>query len=237
MFDFKNQRALIIAPHPDDEIFGCGGLISRLKRAGSEVYVLFLTVGHTVDYSAKGSSGIDERMVELENVMKFLDVDGYRMAFPGDDYHLRLDHLPQRDLINEIERGKDVSIDAIQPTIVSTPMVNDYNQDHRAAASAMTTALRPKPPAVRHAPKLYIQYELPPCMWMNTPDVAQMNYFVEMEEEDLKAKVDAINLYASQVKDPEAPLSGYGIETLAKMRGIQCGAKYAEAYYLMRQCA
>jgi len=234
MLDFTNQRALIVAPHPDDEIFGCGGLISRLKKAGSKVYVLFLTVGGTKDFSKKGFSTMDERIKEVEKVVDFMKIDDYRLVFPGDQYHLRLDHLPQRDLINEIERGDGVSMESVEPTIVATPMIHDYNQDHRAAAEAMVTAMRPKPSNMRHTPCLYLQYELPPSMWITTPWTTAMNFFVNMEEDDLSAKSKAMSLYASQIKDKYAPLSPYGIDTLAKMRGIQCGTMYAEAYVARR---
>lgn len=37
--------ALIISPHPDDEVFGCGGLIARKKRQGARVSLLMLTEG------------------------------------------------------------------------------------------------------------------------------------------------------------------------------------------------
>ena len=54
--DWSRQRVLVLAPHPDDEVLGCGGLMSRVKDAGGEVYVHFLTVGDTADFSAAGLS-------------------------------------------------------------------------------------------------------------------------------------------------------------------------------------
>lgn len=41
----SNKKTLIIAPHPDDETFGCGGLIAQKIQNGTEVFVLFLTSG------------------------------------------------------------------------------------------------------------------------------------------------------------------------------------------------
>ena len=37
--------ALVIAPHPDDETLGCGGLLAAKVRAGHEVLVVFVTDG------------------------------------------------------------------------------------------------------------------------------------------------------------------------------------------------
>ena len=38
-------RALVVAPHPDDEVLGAGGLVSRLLDGSIEVNVLAVTDG------------------------------------------------------------------------------------------------------------------------------------------------------------------------------------------------
>ena len=43
--DFSNETLLVIAPHADDEVLGCGGLISKVKKAGGKVYVLIFNIG------------------------------------------------------------------------------------------------------------------------------------------------------------------------------------------------
>ena len=39
------ESLLIIAPHPDDEVIGCAGLIQRSLNKGNDVYVIILTGG------------------------------------------------------------------------------------------------------------------------------------------------------------------------------------------------
>ena len=43
--NFGEERLLVIAPHPDDEVLGCGGLINKIKSEGGKVYVQILTMG------------------------------------------------------------------------------------------------------------------------------------------------------------------------------------------------
>lgn len=40
-------RALVVAPHPDDEVLGCGGTIARKAMAGTDVKVVIMTDGRT----------------------------------------------------------------------------------------------------------------------------------------------------------------------------------------------
>src|SRR5580704_2711504 len=40
-----NDRIIVVAPHPDDEILGAGGLIQQACAAGAEVHVIYLTSG------------------------------------------------------------------------------------------------------------------------------------------------------------------------------------------------
>lgn len=41
----RGERLLVIAPHPDDETIGAGGLIQRVHAAGGEVRVVLITAG------------------------------------------------------------------------------------------------------------------------------------------------------------------------------------------------
>ena len=41
----KGERLVIVAPHPDDEVLGCGGLIQQAVAAGADVRVIYLTNG------------------------------------------------------------------------------------------------------------------------------------------------------------------------------------------------
>src|SRR5687768_7892759 len=146
MLSLERPTLLVIAPHPDDEVIGCGGLISKIKAQGGKVYILFMTVGLSKDLSQGGRiSSAKQRIREIEDVAQRLQFDEWRIAFNGDNYHLQLDQVPQKKLIHEIERGKKISLEVIQPDILAIPMLQDYNQDHRAVAQAALTACRPSP--------------------------------------------------------------------------------------------
>lgn len=85
------QRTVIVAPHPDDEVIGCGGLIARMLAQGKKPHVIILTGG---EGSLGSQSGIDrediikarrnlthEALTELglpmENLHEFNLADGH----------------------------------------------------------------------------------------------------------------------------------------------------------------
>lgn len=233
MYDLKHQRLLIVAPHPDDEIFGCGGLIYRVKQAGGRVYVLYVTVGTTKDYSKRGVSTSDERIGEIKKVAKIMSFDGWKIALPGDEHHLQLDHVPQKILIHAIEQGEKISLQALKPTILAIPSHFDYNQDHQAVNKAAITATRPVPPKFKHLPSTVIEYEFPYSGW-DEGKRPSPNLYLALDKKALQAKLAALKLYKSQLKVTNGPLSAYGVETLARMRGIHSGSGAAEAFVTRR---
>ena len=234
MMELSDQIALVLAPHPDDEVFGCGGLIHRIKKSGGKVYVLYMAAGTTKDFSAKGESTAEERIDEMEQVAREMQIDGYSLAMPGDQYHLQLDTVPLKEIIHLIERGSDISLEALKPDIVLLPPDSDYNQDHRVVNHAAMAALRPASAKHKSFQPIVLTYELPYHQWNIAESLATPGLFVKLDEEALDAKISALKIYKSQLKAPESPLSVHGVRTLANYRGMQCGAPTAEAYQIKR---
>lgn len=234
MIALDSATALIIAPHPDDEVFGCGGLMHRLKSNGGKVYVLYITVGTTRDFSPQGVSTAQERLENIRQVSEYLRVDGYAVAMPGDNYHLKLDAVPQKDLIHAIERGGEVCLEELRPDIVLAPSNSDYNQDHRAVSQAAISAVRPASPRYKSFQPVILTYELPYQQWSVADNPPAPNLYVRLSDEDMEAKITALQCYKSQLKAPDSPLSVHGVKTLASYRGLQCGGAAAEAFHIKR---
>ncbi|MFY1690325.1 PIG-L deacetylase family protein [Plantactinospora sp. WMMB782] len=233
---WSQQRILVLAPHPDDEILGCGGLIHKAKIAGAEVFVQFLTVGHTTDRSSSVSTTPEQRNVEIERVADHQKWDDWHIAFPGDEYHLRLDRIPRVELANMIEQRSPLSIAELRPTVVIAPHRTSYNQDHQAVAEAAHTAMRPSNGRVRHHPALVLGYEEAADQWRYDP-APMPNLLVELAEENLESKLEALRLYATQIHEHPHTRSEETLRSLAVLRGMQAGVPLAEGYHIMRNLA
>lgn len=229
----ENQTLLVIAPHPDDEVLGCGGLIKKIKDGRGKVYVLFLTVGNTEDFSPKGRSTARERLKEIEAVAKFLKYNNYHLAFEGDKFHLKLDLLGQKKIMDVIERKSPVSLEKIKPTIVAFPSFSSYNQDHQITAMASHAALRPSPREKKHFVQTVISYEAPHDLW-RIQDLPEPNFFVPLGKTEINVKLSALKLYKSQLRPGANLRSPESMEALSRLRGHLIGSEYAEGYFAYR---
>ena len=120
------NRAVIVAPHPDDETLGAGGLITSLRRRDVETIVVAVTDGENA-YEASPNLG-PTRSREQEEALQVLGVD------PGHIIRLR---LPDR-YVSEHEAEL---IDKLLPLIDSdchlvAPWTGDFHPDHEACGRA-----------------------------------------------------------------------------------------------------
>lgn len=99
-----NNSILVIAPHPDDETFGCGGLITQKIQDGADVYILFLTNGENSLPTLSQELIMDNRRQSAFNAVKAMGVsetnvlwmdlpDGSIPRLGSDDFDALRDHL------------------------------------------------------------------------------------------------------------------------------------------------
>ena len=119
---------LVIAPHPDDETLGAGGLIARLRGFSVPVTVVAVTDGENAyaDVTADNLGKI--RVAEQAEALLRLDV--------GADQLVRL-HLPDRNVSSCEERLVQSLKGLVQPGIhLVAPWPGDFHPDHEAAGRA-----------------------------------------------------------------------------------------------------
>jgi LmbE family N-acetylglucosaminyl deacetylase len=231
--NFGEERLLVIAPHPDDEVLGCGGLINKIKSNGGEVYVQVLTMGgYTKSVGGEVTKEIWKK--EFLKTTKFLDLDGYDILFEENKLK-SLDTVPFVKLFNHIEHNSDLSISKIKPTIVAIPTIFSSNQDHTWSYKASITALRPHPQSLSYLPKLVISYESPEYyFWSSYSEFGKFspNFYLQMSQKDVNRKIKALNIYKSQIL--EGQRDGNKVSALSAIRGSEIGVSYSEAYNIHR---
>ena len=230
----KRQRCLVIAPHPDDEAYGCAGTMAKLKAEGSEVFVIAVSAGDVHHYNVEKYSFVtgQTRHEEFEAAMKTLQVDDYELIYNDTEIHLKLDAMPLKELISLFEKDARLSIDRIKPTMVILPAVS-YNQDHEAVFRAGFTACRPSLPEVKSFQKIVLSCDNPAISWSLEREKFHPNFYVDITDH-LETKLKAVSCYKSQVRPRLHHASLENIEWLARVRGREVSVEAAEAFMVHR---
>jgi LmbE family N-acetylglucosaminyl deacetylase len=218
------MKVLIIAPHPDDEILGCGGTIAKHVSGGDKVYLCIVTKAYPPEWAEQE---IQERREEVLRVNKIIGVKKTDfLDFPT----VKLDTIPQKELADSISRV----VNEIKPEVVYIPHRGDANKDHRLVFEAAMVVTRPKPTlGIR---KVLCYEVLSETEWA-APFVDSAfvpNVFVNISE-TLETKLKAMSEYKSELKEFPHPRSLEAISVLAKMRGATVGVEAAEAFVLVRE--
>lgn len=227
------QRFLVIAPHADDESFGCAGAMARIKALGGEVYCIVCSVGDLKHYD--GTDTVVEgntRANELESVMKYLAVDDWEILYRDAATHLRLDMIPRRDMVHEFEQGCRLALDKLKPTMVAVP-VSSYNQDHEAVFRAAWTALRPGVPGLKSFQPIVLGYNNTSLFWSLEREKFHPNFYVDISEY-LEQKLTALSMHKSQMREPVHHSSIQNVEYMARLRGSEISVAAAEGYQCFR---
>ncbi len=227
------QRLLVIAPHADDECFGCAGTIARIKALGGEVYVICCSVGDLKHYDGKDDIvTAGKREEEFSSVMSFLKVDDWDILYRDAESHLRLDTLPRRDLIAKFERDSKLALDRLRPTMFAIP-VSSYNQDHDAVFRAAFTAARPHVPSIKPFQRIVLGYDNTSLFWSLERNKFHPNFYVDITNY-LDVKLQALSMYESQMRDAIHHSSVQNVEFIARVRGREVSVEAAEGYMVFR---
>ncbi len=212
----KRKKILVIAPHADDEVLGCGGYLLHQAEAGAEIHLVIGTIGGTdkrQDY--------DVRLREFEDVCMALQCSG-RLIFKNKD--AILDTVPSFELTKAI----DGYIDTIHPDEIFLNY-RSRHQDHIKMYDCAMASLRLRE---GYMPKFVALYEYP--FVSDGLDIVRGGKVYHDISDVMTAKVEMFKLYKTQVREAPSPLNSNGIRTLAAIRGLESGMKYAEMFYVQK---
>lgn len=232
MFEWKNERILVVVAHPDDEVLGMGGTIHRMVHSyGCDIHVLILGEGitsrSTERDTATWQTELAQHQTHIEAARQQLGYTSYRSHHFPDN---RFDSVDLLDLIKVIEAEKA----RVHPTIIFTHHGGDTNIDHRLTFEAVLTAIRPVAEEEVHS---LFSFEIPSSTeWQafHAPLPWQANVFLRISEENLSAKIQAMEQYEFERRVYPHPRSPEALRILAQRHGIRVGSPLAEAFILVR---
>jgi LmbE family N-acetylglucosaminyl deacetylase len=220
----SKESVLIIAPHPDDEVLGCGGTIARYTSSGNDVSVLIVTRGIPNIFPV---DEIEETRLELRKAHSLLGIsETVFLDFPAPT----LDVVPKHQIADAIRR---VVVD-FRPQVVFFPHYGDLHADHKAVHYATLVATRP----VGDNPvrRLLCYETLSETDWgmPSSSEAFIPNVFVDITQY-LDVKLRAMACYESQLGQGPCSRSLKTLKSLAHLRGATANLEAAEAFMLIRE--
>jgi LmbE family N-acetylglucosaminyl deacetylase len=200
---------LVLAPHTDDGELGAGGIIAKLIENGADVYYFAFS---TAEQSVPKGFPKDILKTEVVNATAKLGIKKENVIIYN--YEVRkLNYARQEILEDLIKHRKN-----IMPDLVLMPSLNDIHQDHSTIAQEGLRAFKNT---------TILGYEL---IWNNL--TFNTTSFVKLDKKYIQAKCNALKEYKSQgIRDY---MSEEFIFALAKTRGVQIGAEFAESFEVIR---
>lgn len=202
------KKVLVIGAHPDDPESMCAGTMLKLKAMGAKVVAVYLTSGEA---GIVGKTHEQARTIRQAEARKACEVLGVRAVF-----------LTQTDGNAEVNKERYAEmkalIEAEQPDMVITHWPIDSHRDHRVCSILVYDAWR----MTGRGFDLYYSevmtgmqtQNFTPSLWVDITDYRDK-------------KIEAYLCHESQ--ELEGAVKEYH-DTMERMRGMECQAKYAEAF-------
>ena len=222
------SNILIIAPHADDEVLGCGATMSKLAKQGHIVYVLVATNASVGAPELFGPEIIRQVRSEALEAHKMLGVkETAFLEFPAP----ALDQYPRYKMANEISAViKKFAVDT-----VFVPHRGDCHIDHAIIHECAMVACRPLANCL--VKRVYAYETLSETEWGEpvSSDAFVPNKYVSFSEDEFSVKLKAMSCFKSQLYAFPASRSLEAIEALAKYRGATVSKMRAESFEVLRE--
>ncbi len=215
------MRVLVIAPHNDDEILGCGGTMAKYAKKGDEVIVCEVTAGD-----------LDDPIVQLQKSEAKMSHD---LLCVAETVFMDLPVVGLKELTTRELNAQFLKlIQEIKPDVVFMPHKGDMHIDHRMVIEAAMVAMRPV--SCPNLKAIYAYETLSETEW-NIP--CADNAFIPTVYSDITNEIDlkinAMKCHGSQLCDYPHPRSLEAIKALAMHRGSTLCMAYAEAFMIIRE--
>jgi LmbE family N-acetylglucosaminyl deacetylase len=205
----KGKTVYVLAPHTDDGELGAGGVINKLIEIGADVYYFAFS---TAEESVPDGFPKDVLKTEVVNATAKLGIKKENVIIYN--YQVRKLNYARQDILEDLIRHRK----ELYPDLVLMPSLNDIHQDHSTIAEEGLRAFKNT---------TILGYEL---IWNNLR--FNTTSFATLEYKHVRAKADALKEYKSQgLRDY---MGEDFIFSLAKTRGVQIGAGYAESFEVIR---
>jgi LmbE family N-acetylglucosaminyl deacetylase len=213
----QGERVLVLAPHMDDEVIGCGGTLVRHVRRGADVTVVFLTDGRygggSTDKAAvdKGNGSlVQTRKEEAKSALKTLGINE-GIFLDAEDGNLNSAGHLQRELRQLLKSAR--------PEFVYLPFFLEGHPDHRATSQLLLDATSA------------CSFEFDCLGYEVWTPLLSPNCLVGIDEV-VEVKKQALQHYTSQLAELDYIHTSLGLNAYRSGALLNQKSRYVEAFFM-----
>jgi LmbE family N-acetylglucosaminyl deacetylase len=224
-----SSSILVVAAHPDDEILGCGGTMTRLAREGHEVRIAILAEGMSSRYAHREDADRQQLQHLHARAQQAAEKVGARELVLCKLPDNRLDTVPLLEVVKLVEE----LVARFRPEVIYTHHPGDLNVDHGVVHRAVLTATRPV--AGQCVSEIYA-FEVPSSTewaFQRLEPLFRPSVFVDITE-TLETKIEAFACYDTETRKFPHPRSPEALRAIATRWGSVVGLSAVEAFELIR---
>ncbi|MBV6512835.1 MAG: hypothetical protein FMNOHCHN_02353 [Ignavibacteriaceae bacterium] len=223
------KKVLTFFSHPDDETLSAGATINKMIKNGTRVYVAIPNTGvhgrrNTVDAATRVQTlkALRKDTVHALSILGIKESDLFLGEFS--------DNEMDKHTLLELTHWLENIIQTVKPDAIFTHHRFCTNIDHQYCHEAAVVATRPS--VHSHIP-LFCG-EVPSSTGYLRPAMWEPNFYVNVEKEDVEAKIRAMEAYKIEARPDPHPRSPEVLRALAKVRGAEGGFFFGEAFMIQK---
>lgn len=217
------SRILVLAPHMDDEVLGCGGTLYKHVTAGDRVTVAYMTDGRKgVSAVNDGNFTPEERERREDEVVRTRQEESRRATALLGISDLRFLNNRDQELAEDPKSCSELAriIEEVRPDLVYVPFMTDRHKDHWMTNRVFFGAIS------------LLRKELVPerCCGYEVWSPLYPNCIVDITRE-VEVKRNALSEFTSQMEEIDFSRAIIGLHAYRSMTHLT-GRGFAEAFYL-----
>jgi LmbE family N-acetylglucosaminyl deacetylase len=204
-----------VAPHPDDEMLGCGATLAKHLAAGHDVHLAFVTSGEA-SVGVRAGEGLARAAATREAEA----CDAAAVALPGATVHFL--RLPDGDVESNADNARAALaqlLSSLRVDLVYAPHPRELHPDHAAVSRVVSDVLASRPTTV----ETVAWYEV----WTPVPATHLVDVTAEFDN-----KLAGLRRYRSQLDVVDYVRTATGLAAFRSTH-VSHGRGYAEAFVLL----
>jgi LmbE family N-acetylglucosaminyl deacetylase/glycosyltransferase involved in cell wall biosynthesis len=223
----RGERLLVLAPHPDDEVIGCGGVVAAHLLEGRSVRVVVATDGTAADDLHGGDREAYRSLREEESERGLALLGGDRQPPGAPVMQLEFLRFVDRrlgDSMEELIERLRVQLESFPSDLILAPSPVEIHPDHRALAVALCQL-------VQRDDALFARLATARVAFYEVGQPLRPNTLVDITEV-AETKYAAIAAHQSQNDLRDYTAFARGLNAYRAMT-LPAASRYAEAYYVL----